>query len=128
MYMRLFLFLLCILFSQSTIAEVQETTTVSWVKDWRLEKPFFHGFIGAITLNQFELFPRTWKKADKNEPNAMAPGSVWVLEKNKKIPFYIGMFSGGVFVLLILLGIYRSYIYRYAIRNFKYQKDLNDAL
>lgn len=120
--------LMFMLFSQASFAQNVKQDNVIWVKDWRLEKPFVHGFIGAITLNQFGLFPEQWTQAQENEPNGMAPGAVSILERNKTIPFALGVISGGLFLLLIGLALYRSYKYRHVISYFKKAMAEHDAL
>tara|TARA_B110000211_G_scaffold188405_1_gene214253 strand:- start:27642 stop:27995 length:354 start_codon:yes stop_codon:yes gene_type:complete len=116
------------LLSQASFAQNVNQDDVIWVKDWRLEKPFVHGFIGAISLNQVSLFPEEWTQAQKNEPNGMAPGAVAILERNKTIPFVLGVITGGIFLLLISLAIYRSYKYRHVVRYFKKAMAEHDAL
>jgi hypothetical protein len=116
---RAFMITLILFFSQAVCAQSTAKEEVEWVKDWRLEKPFFHGFIGAITFNQVKLFPKEWVLAESNEPNGLAPGSVEILEKNKKVPFTFGVITGATTISLILLALYRSFKYRYVIAHFK---------
>ncbi|MGK2231366.1 MAG: hypothetical protein ACI92O_000524 [Colwellia sp.] len=124
---RAFIIAFLMLLSYSSFAQNEKQNDVVWVKDWRLEKPFLHGFIGAITLNQFKLFPESWKQAEKNEPNAMGPGAVNILERNKKIPFGMGIFFGLAFILIICLALFQSYKYRFVIKYFKKQMAEYDA-
>ena len=46
-----------------------------WVRDWRLERPFLHGFIGVMSLNTVPLFPTEWHKAKArpSEPENQGP-------------------------------------------------------
>lgn len=123
---RAFIVTMILLFAQTSYAQPTVKDEVKWVKDWRLEKPFFHGFIGAVSFNQVNLFPEQWVLAHKNEPNGLAPGAVKILEKNKIIPFSLGVITGVSFVLILILALYRSYKYRYVIAHFKEQMVLTN--
>lgn len=127
MFRALTLLILIFLTHASSAQNVSQDNT-KWVKDWRLEKPFIHGFIGAISLNQFELFPEHWTPAQANEPNPLAPGSVEILEHNKTIPFTLGIVTGSAFILLIMIALYRSYKYRHVIKYFKKEMEKYNAI
>jgi hypothetical protein len=113
---RLILLIVTLTLSLSTIANDE------LIKDWRLEKPFVHGFLGGITLNSVSLFPEKWSVAQHIEPNPIMPGTVKYLEQNKVVPFYFGVISGLLALGAILFYCFSAYKNRFVISHFKLAK------
>lgn len=113
-------------FSTTSSAQHIELGDVKY-KDWRLERPFIHGFLGVISLNNVDLFPTTWTVAEPNEPNALALGSVQILEQHKQIPFLLGMLFGLFSLSICLVGTYRIYKFRHVVNYFLREKEKYEA-
>jgi hypothetical protein len=117
---RLILLFLTFTLSFSTIADDE------LIKDWRLEKPFVHGFLGGITLNSVSLYPKKWSVAQNIEPNPIMPGTVKYLEQNKVVPFYFGLISGVFTLCAILFYCFSAYKNHFVISHFYMAKIENE--
>ena len=111
---RALIMALTILIAAPSLAESGKHPN-DWVRDWRLERPFMHGYVGVLSLNQIVLFPDEWDRAYEFEHNALAPGQVKLLEANKGFPFYLGITTGLGTWGFMLLACYRMYRYRYEV-------------
>ena len=78
-------------------------------KDWRLERPFLHGFVSALSLNAIPLYPEKYNKAHQLDPAPVPEGMIQYLKSHFKFANYLGVFAGGLVWLFILICIFSRY-------------------
>ena len=80
------------------------TSASEMVSDWRLNKPFIHGFASSITMGYVDPFPEQWRVAEPHDHSSVPKATVPYIEQHKKIPFYLGFTLGVAFWMFTLTG------------------------
>lgn len=81
-------------------------------KDWRLDKPFAHGFIVGISLGVAESEPANWNEALELEPSGIPSGLLPYILDHKVIPFRLGV----TYALFFWVCFIASFVYRFSNR------------
>jgi len=106
--LRIIVLVIVIFFSGASSA----SESPQFYKDWRLDKPFVHGFFVGISFGIIESQPEQWGLAGALEPSGIPSGMLPYILKHKVIPFRIGLFSALGFWLYLFVSVAYRYLNR----------------
>lgn len=84
-------------------ASTQETVKLN---DWRLTSPYKHGLLVSLSLGTIQSDLSELKVNQPGEYFGFPIGTLPYLAEHRKIPFSLGLITGGLLYLSLILGLY----------------------